>query len=122
MRAYTVHIKDGQDETAVLVADAFSWSAFFLTVLWALWHRMWLAASALFVLFAVTGFLADEFGLGVAEQFVLHTAFSLVLGLGAGELRRTWLSRRGWRETDQVEARNKAEAEIRFLATPGGTS
>jgi hypothetical protein len=52
MRIYTVHMKrTGQgkkndpDQGLVLIKEGFSWPAFFLSGLWALWHRMWFWAA-----------------------------------------------------------------------------
>ena len=94
----------------------------FFTVLWALWLRMWLAAAALFVLFAASGVLVPQMGMGPVASFLLHGVFSLLLGLGGNELYRARLGRRGWREASRVRADNLAEAEIKFFANPGEVS
>ena len=61
MQTYTFHLpRDARPgdadalERADLVKDGFSWGAFFFTVLWFFWHRLWLAGLA--VLVAVVGF------------------------------------------------------------------
>ena len=48
MNTYTVHLRrHGLDpeRDVVLVKEGFSWPAFFLSFLWALWHQLWLAAA-----------------------------------------------------------------------------
>jgi len=122
MRAFTVHIKDDRQDTAVLVRDGFSWAAFLFTVLWAAWHRMWWWALALFVLFAVTGVVMAKLSLGAGLSFLIHGIFSVIIGLGAGEMRRWHLTRRGFRETGRVQGRDRTEAEIRALGDPGAVT
>ena len=41
---------DGNPERVAFVREGFSWSALLLTVLWAVWHRMWVVAALLFAL------------------------------------------------------------------------
>lgn len=119
MRAYTVHIKDDRNDTAVLIKDGFSWAAFLFTAFWALWHRMWVAGAVLFILFSVTGVALAHFGFSTALSFVVHGVMSLIVGLGANELRRLSLKRRGFRESGQVLAANAGEAEIKMLGEGG---
>ena len=41
---YTAHVRGrGREPTSdvVLVKDGFSWPAFFFSLIWALWHRLW---------------------------------------------------------------------------------
>ncbi len=43
---YTVHVRGRgrADDDVVLVKDGFSWPAFFFSLIWALWHRLWFFA------------------------------------------------------------------------------
>lgn len=70
MRSYTLHLpadaRPGESvelDRAVLVRDGFSWPAFAFTVLWFLFHRLWIAA--LVVLVGLVALAAAGFVLGL---------------------------------------------------------
>ena len=73
---------EGRTDRTAFIAEGFSWGAFFLTLIWALWHRLWLVAALLFLILA--GFVAAiRFNLAdpamlIAVQFGL----GLLLGFG----------------------------------------
>jgi hypothetical protein len=122
MSIYTVHqppLDFGPAATDpyrfVFVRDGFSWSAFLLTPLWMLWHRLWLALAIYLLLSAAldTGLRA----LG-ASAFVLvldGLLISLLAGFEAGTLRRLKLGRRRWRNIGVVTGENLEHAERRFF-------
>ncbi|MGU3666940.1 DUF2628 domain-containing protein [Methylobacterium sp. A49B] len=122
MRSYTLHLPDearpGESiglDRAKLVQDGFSWSAFAFTVVWFLFHRLWIAALIVLIgLVALAGlgiFLDLSTGAGV---FVTVLAAWLI-GLEASSLRRWTLARRGWPARDAVVASSPEEAEARAL-------
>ena len=118
MRAYTVHTKNASPETAILIKEGFSWVAFFFTAFWAAWHRMWLEAGMLCVLFAGTGWLLSD--LDFRSSFVLHSAFSAIVGMVANEVRRAHLARKGWQEVAALSAKDSEEAEAHYFASLNG--
>ena len=70
MRSYTLHLpadaRPGESlglDRALLVRDGFSWPAFAFTVLWFLFHRLWLAA--LLVLVGLVALAAAGIALGL---------------------------------------------------------
>ena len=87
MQVYTVHYRPGPgslDPDLVLIKEGFCWPAFLLNALWALWHRLWIAAivflgagallelgSSFFELDPASG-LACSLGLGVMIGFVAN--------------------------------------------------
>jgi hypothetical protein len=118
MRTYTVHLprdaKPGDPrgyERAVLVRDGFNWAAFFFSVLWMLWHRLWLAAAlTLIVLVAFSAALeALEVGEGAAALASLFLA--VLIGLEASTLRRWTYGRRGRPVADVVSAPDYESAD-----------
>ncbi|WP_372426880.1 DUF2628 domain-containing protein [Salinarimonas chemoclinalis] len=128
MRTYTVHLPRGAApgdaaafDRAILVRDGFNWAAFFFSVLWMLWHRLWLAALA--TLLAVVAFSvaleALEVGEGAAALASLLLA--LLIGLEASSLRRWTYARRGMPMVDVVAAPTYDEADAlacaRLVAT-----
>ncbi|MCJ2085666.1 DUF2628 domain-containing protein [Methylobacterium sp. E-005] len=122
MRSYTLHLPPdarlgeavGLDR-AVLVPDGFSWSAFAFTVLWFLYHRLWLAA--LVVLVGLIGLAGAGILLGLPTGAGLAATLlaGWLIGLEASSLRRWTLARRGWPARDAVVAANPEEAETRAL-------
>ncbi|MCJ2119584.1 DUF2628 domain-containing protein [Methylobacterium sp. J-001] len=122
MRSYTLHLptdaRPGESiglDRAVLVPDGFSWSAFAFTVLWFLFHRLWIAA--LIVLAGLLGLaaLGHTLGLPPGIATIVTLLASVLIGLEASSLRRWTLSRRGWPTRDAVIAATPEEAEARAL-------
>ncbi|MCJ2073502.1 DUF2628 domain-containing protein [Methylobacterium sp. J-030] len=123
MRSYTLHLspdaRPGEGiglDRAVLVPDRFSWSAFAFSVLWFLYHRLWVAALIVLVgLIALAGagiFLGLPTGGGVIATLLA----GWLIGLEASSLRRWTLARRGWPARDAVIAGSPEEAEARALS------
>ncbi len=111
----------GASEEAVMaefVADRFSFWAFILPAVWALWHRMWLEAIALLVLAGSIAFFGSSIG-GTGGEMVstfLGLFVSFFVGLENGSLRVAALRRKGWHEAAIINAENVDEAAIRFAA------
>jgi hypothetical protein len=123
MRSYTFHVpadaKPGESEAldrAVLVPDGFAWPAFAFTVLWFLFHRLWLAALIVLVGLAALAFGGYALGLPPVAGTVISFLASWLIGLEASSLRRWTLTRRGRPARDAVVARDAAEAESRAIA------
>lgn len=121
MRVYTVHapVASGADLAAadkfVFVRDGFHFWAAVATVIWLLWHRLWLV---LIGWIALT--LAINFGmaaLGVSRGTILTVDFliAILMGFEAASLQRWTLSRRKWRQLDIVVADDAESAEHRFF-------
>lgn len=118
MTSYSVWAPPRGDiaETAVFVAQKFSWGAFVFTVFWALWHRHLLLAVALFfALGLVQGLILMAGGHPVLGS-LLPNLFGFWLGLEAGPLRNWLYQRRGFRDLGEVLAADDEEAELRFFA------
>ena len=118
MGLYTVHLRRhalDPDRDLVLVKEGFSWPAFLFSVLWALWHRLWLEAVIVALAEAAAGAALVGFGADEASQAAVSLALALVLGYVANDLRRSKLGRRGFVEAAVVQGRGRDEAERRFL-------
>ena len=123
MRTYTLHCPEivlrgdarGLDRAQV-VADGFSWPAFAFSVLWLVWHRLWLAAigvlTFLVALVAAGLFLGLSTGAGAAIALLA----SLLIGLEASSLRRWTYARGGRPARDAVIAGSAEEAEAKAVA------
>ena len=93
---FTAHaVTDGSSNSLRFVPHRFSWGAFWFGSVWALKHRLWMAALAMLVfdaaLFAAVrvGWLAGGAGL------LLWLLASLAMGLEGQEWRRRAIARRG---------------------------
>ena len=122
MRSYTLHVpteaRPGETiglDRAVLVPDGFSWPAFAFTVLWFLFHRLWIAALIVLVgLIALAG-AGIVLGLPSGAGLIAVLLASLLIGFEASSLRRWTLARHGWPARDAVIAASREEAEARAL-------
>lgn len=102
-------------ERAVLVRDGFSLIAFLVPPLWLLWHRLWIEAALAFAAALLLTALGEAAGFGLTSS-LLSLLVSIYVGLEGPALRLAVLRRRGWRAWGAVEARDRQDAEIRYLS------
>ena len=96
-----------------LIKEGFCWPAFFLSFLWALWHRLWLAAAAFLALdVGVSWLIAD---LGIVSQLAVSIGLAVVFGYLGNDLRRWKLDRGGYTLSAVVAGRDRDGAEQRYL-------
>ena len=114
MRFYTLHvptIEPGSvlpDESRLFhqmagivpIKEGFCWPAFFFSLLWSLWHRLWLIALGLFAAKLVISFLVFQNGVDQAVTIVISFSISLLLGFTGNDFRRAKLECRGLKERD----------------------
>ncbi len=118
VRIYTVYDQPGSlapDHDVIVVKEGFCWPAFFLTVLWALWHRLW---RTLVVLLAIgAGLEAALYFAGADDVTAIaaRLAYSLIVGFGANDWRRGGLVQRGYRSLGVVAAAGREIALRRFF-------
>jgi len=122
MRIYTVHMKrTGQgkksdpDQGLVLIKEGFSWPAFFLSGLWALWHRMWFWAAIIIAANVALSLALSRFGIDATSQSIIAFGFAVIIGIIANDLRRRSLSYKEYREFGVVAADDISAAEGRFF-------
>ena len=117
MRVYSVHFRSGfGGPDFALVKEGFCWPAFFLSVLWALWHRMWWVAAGLFAVSAVLGSAGALLGLDPVGEAAVSLAIAILIGFFANDIRRLVLDRRGYSHEGVVLGNNEDGALERFLA------
>lgn len=117
LKVYTVHLRQpvrDSERDLVIVREGFSWGAFLVSVLWALWNRLWLVAVVLIALELLLPLVAGWVGLGTASGGILSIALAVLAGLFGNDLRRWTLEGRGYAEVALVAARSPDEAEQRF--------
>ena len=118
MRLFAVHLRRfGLDpyRDMELVEEGFCWPAFFFSVLWALWHRLWLAAAILFGIHLAVGLLVAVSGPDRLSQTVISIGLAAIVGFIANDLRSWTLRRRGFVIAAVVIGKDRDDAERRFL-------
>ncbi|MFZ1416216.1 MAG: DUF2628 domain-containing protein [Defluviicoccus sp.] len=117
LKVYTIHLRQpvrDAERDIVLVREGFSWGAFLVSVLWALWNRLWLVAIVLMALGLLLPLVAGWVGLGTASGGVLSFALAVLAGLFGNDLKRWTMAGRGYAEVALVAARSPDEAQQRF--------
>ena len=118
MKFYAVHLRRhglDPDRDVVLVKEGFSWPAFLLSFVWALWHRLWLAA-------ALFGLAQAAISLGIylvhpdpVSQTVLSLGLAAIIGYLAADIRQHKLTRQGFAFAGVVAGPDADQAYRRFL-------
>jgi hypothetical protein len=117
MAIYSVHNRPAaRVDDAIFVKDGFAWAALVFTLLWTLWHRMWIVAAIVFSTTAAIAALASWLGLGDAPVNLASLAVGLILGFEGNDLRRWSLARQGYEELGLAPGHDLDEAELRFFA------
>jgi hypothetical protein len=118
-RVYTVHLNphsNRPERDAIFVREGFNWAAAFFGLIWALRYRMWWPAA---------GMLAYLLALAAAETFlpldpvrviVFDTAFAVLVGFEANDMRRRALEARGFVEEGIAAGADIDDAELRWYA------
>lgn len=115
-RSYTVHLlNDASDGGLVLVEEGFSWLGFFLSVPWALFHRMWEVAGAYAFLQVLIIIVFNVTTMAATSQGVAMFATALAFGFLADDLRRNALTRQGYQFKEVILEQNIDKATQRFL-------
>ena len=121
MPVFTVHapVDSGADLAATdkfaFVRDGFHFWAMAASLLWLVWHRLWLALIGWIVVSVAVGFGLAALGAGPGTILFADALIALLMGLEAASLQRWTLSRRKWRQLDIVVADDAESAERRFF-------
>ena len=107
---------DGTVEKVAFVKEGFSWRALVFTVLWALWHRMWMVAALMFAAFAVLTVAVDLGLLDPGFAAPLQMGVALIFGFEALGLQVKSLERIGFRRAGLIQASNREAAELTYFA------
>lgn len=118
MKMYTVHLRRhglDPDRDVVLVKEGFSWPAFFLSILWALWHRLWLAAALIIAANIVLGLGIHFLRPDPLTQAVVALGVAAIIGYLANDFRQEKLARSGFAVDGVVSGFNREHALRRYL-------
>ena len=122
MRLYTIHVRHhglDPDRDIVLVKEGFSWPAFFLTVLWAVWKGLWGTALAILGIYLAASALAYALEPDPVSEAVLGVALAVIIGLIANDARRRKLARDGYAFEGVLAAKDLESAEFEYLRAAG---
>jgi hypothetical protein len=103
------------DRDTKFIRDGFSWPAFLLPLPWLLVKRLWLVALVALLLYLVTVYIAEQYGLDalpIAFSFVL----SLWTALEGGHAQARSLERKGWQIERVIAADRLSDAEEIYFA------
>jgi Protein of unknown function (DUF2628) len=117
MRVYTVHIRRpplDPDRDIRLVKEGFSWPAFFFSILWALWCRLWLAAAGILAAELLLSAALTLLGADEMTQAAISVGFAVLLGVVANDIKRWTLFRHGYLQVAVVTGDDRDSAERRF--------
>lgn len=118
MKVFTVHTRRGgldPDRGVVMIKEGFSWPAFFFSLVWALWCRLWLVALGIFLVELGLNGLLTAIGADPPTQAAVSIGLAAALGLVGNDLKRWTLTRRGYVESGVVAAVDGDAAESRFF-------
>ena len=121
MPVFTVHapVDGGADLAATdkftFVRDGFHFWAMAASVLWLVWHRLWLALLGWIAVTVAVDLGLMALGAGRGATFIADVLIAILMGLEAASLQRWTLSRRNWRQLDIVVADDEESAERRFF-------
>ena len=118
MNLYAVHLRRhglDPDRDVVVVKEGFCWPAFFLSVLWALWTRLWLAAALFLSAQGLVNLGVYLFHPDPLSQGILSLGLAVIFGYVANDLRQQKLSRQGFALSAVVNGKNSDQAYSRFL-------
>ena len=118
MRVYTVHLRHrglNPDNDIVLVSEGFCWGACVLSLIWALWHRMWLVVLGLVIVSVVLNIMVYMLGMDETTGYFLNAGIAILIGLVANDIRRWSLARLGFVDSGVALGDNQDDALARFL-------
>ena len=129
MKFYTLHVPfiepgsvlpDGsrlhrQMAAVVPIKEGFCWPAFFFSLLWTLWHRLWLVTLGLVATNLLISVLASRIGANEAVIIIVSFSIALLLGFMGNDFRRSKLEKHGFTERGLVLGHTAEAAMRRYL-------
>lgn len=104
------------DLNLIFVREGFSWFAFFLLPIWALWHRLWLVAISLVFVSVLVTLIVVFAGFSAWFGGLLGFGLMLLVGFEANDLRRWTMKHRSWNLRGVVVGRGRDDAVLRYLS------
>ena len=118
MRIFTVHInlhRKTEEQHPIIVRESFSFGSFVLSFIWALYHRCWVLAAALFLgEFFIHGLLMF-FHAELVTVLICQIGLSLLIGFQFNDWRRAALIQADWSLDSVVAAVDSDAAFLRWM-------
>ncbi|MBL4690914.1 MAG: DUF2628 domain-containing protein [Rhodospirillales bacterium] len=118
MNLYAVYLRRhglDPDRDVVLIKEGFSWPAFSLSFVWALWNRLWLVAAGFLAAQGVVGLAITLLRPDPLSQVFLSLGLAVIFGLLANDLRQSNLAGRSFVLTAVTSGKDSEAAYRRFL-------
>ena len=129
MRLYTLHVPaiepgrvlpnagrlSRQMAAVVPIKEGFCWPAFFFSLFWTLWHRLWLVTVGLVAANLLISVLASQIGANEAVIITVSFSIALLLGFMGNDFRRSKLEKHGFTERGLVLGHTAEAAMRRYL-------
>jgi len=97
------------------VKEGFSWPAFFVPLLWPLYHRMWIEFVVLLLIYIGIQLVVGAEPQAQALSAWIGLAISVLFAFEANDLREASLARRGYKFAGTAAGRGRTEAERFFF-------
>jgi Protein of unknown function (DUF2628). len=104
----------------VPIKEGFCWPAFFFSLLWTLWHRLWIVALGLVAANLVITALVLQIGTNEAVPIIISFSIALMFGFMGNDFRRSKLEKHGYTERGLVMDRTAEAAMRRYLESRTG--
>jgi len=118
MKLYNALIKknkEGKIEDVILLKEGFSWLAFFFSIFWFLYHKMWKESFALLVVNVVFAALDTNAILSGFNKILVELLFTFVIALNANYWLVENLKTRGYEFVGLTFGDDCANAKMRFV-------
>jgi hypothetical protein len=118
MKLYNALIKknkEGKIEDVILLKEGFSWLAFFFSIFWFLYHKMWKESFALLVVNFVFAALGTNAILSGFNKILVELLFTFVIALNANYWLVENLKTRGYEFVGLTFGDGCANAKMRFV-------
>lgn len=97
------------------VKEGFSWPAFFVPLLWLLYHRMWIEFVVLLLVYIALQLVFGTDAQGQTLAAWASFAIGVLLAFEGNDLRTASLERRGYRLAGVASGRDRIDAERSFF-------
>jgi hypothetical protein len=118
MKIYAVYTDpdaDSPHETATFVEEHASLWGFLFHVLWCFYHKLWLQAILLTLLWNIVIIKGPDFGLSIISVFAIEFFIRIAVMFEGNSWRQNQLLAKGYILADVVSGRDEVEAQQRFF-------
>ncbi len=114
MNFYTVHCRDQEDSSPIIVKEGFNWYHLFFNVFWAAYNRTWTLVTLYISLYFFLGILG-YLGLNTSAINITTLVTYIALSFYANDFYRKSIEKNGYILTNLTFAKSPDEALYFFL-------